>query len=38
MYDNDEILENLPEYAFDLLDAAQRLLHKLDGISTTYGT
>ena len=35
MYDNDKVLENFPEYAFDLLDAAQRLLHKLDGISTT---
>ena len=30
MHDDDEILENLPEYAFDLLDAAQRLLLKLD--------
>jgi len=25
----------LPEYSFDLLDAAQQLLRKLDGISTT---
>jgi hypothetical protein len=34
MSEEDRILENLPEHAFDLLDAAQRLLQKLDGIST----
>jgi hypothetical protein len=33
--EQDSISENLPEYDFDLLDAAQRLLQKLDGISTT---
>jgi hypothetical protein len=35
MDEEDRIIENLPEHAFDLLDAAQRLLQKLDGISTT---
>ena len=34
MYDNDdEVLASLPEYARDLFDAAQRLLHKLDSMS-----
>jgi hypothetical protein len=33
--DDDGFFERLPEYSFDLLDAAQQLLRKLDGISTT---
>jgi hypothetical protein len=36
--DDDRILENLPDYTFDLLDAAQRLLQKLDDISLQLNT